>query len=446
MRPFRPMRPRREALPGLLIMVLIATAGVLFAVGVRDGLPRDLVERWIAPPVDVADIEIDPATGLPIVPPRLSDEVITWTPALPNSRIQPANAWASEQPPGTVDPKRQTVTVMATYASHQEAVAVAQDLAEAVGDPAAEAAWLEAAGVDAGVTGFGWVGPEGSSTPFVQVVDRRLLADGLEWSEEFESSLDGSDEADGTYSAPLVLGLQASASSVLVEGDFWGEGAIAFDLVCIGDADLLVTLREDLADAVTARARPPWIDPPLTLDERKARRTQRLVTELWASAFLDDAMRSGEMERLSRELAGAYERGGEEAIVAASEAIQAHLAELAPTALPDLGPLGEAVDTSVLAATMGEITRREIAAESTSDAADPAGIEASAFGAADAVPFSRSGSAYYDVRAEGRRLWVTLGSWFGIAQGFGPFVRYLDANGCDDVQVVFHDYDDVRGD
>ena len=66
------------------------------------------------------------------------------------------------------------VTLLATYPTHEEALAVAQALAAAVGDPAAEAAWLARAGVDPGA-GFEWQGPAGSETPFVQVVDRSLL-------------------------------------------------------------------------------------------------------------------------------------------------------------------------------------------------------------------------------------------------------------------------------
>lgn len=452
-------------------MALIAATGVLFALSVRELLPPDLFEDWLSPGVVVEDIEIDPATGLPIVPAWSDDEVITWTPAVPNGRIESADTWASARPVGMVDPARPTVSLMATYPSHEAAVAVAQGLALAVGDPAAEAAWLEAAGVD-GAAGFGWVGPTGTRTPFVQVVDRRLLVDALEWSESFEPSPDevdeaaadaaaetaaesaaadataaadaaaGADGAEATYRAPLVLALQASASSLLVEGDRFGEGAIAFDLACIGDAAELLTLEQDLADLdQRLLMRPPWADPPLTLEERRARRTQRLASQLAGGAFAEDLLRSGEMERLTRDLERAADAGDDDATLEALAAVQAHLAELVPAALPDLGPLGQAVDGDVLATALGDLS-----APLVTPSPEELLVRARAFGAPDDGLSWRDGSASYEVRAQDRRLWVTLGTWLGIAQGFGPFVGYLDANGCDDIRVVFYDYDDVRGD
>ena len=53
-----------------------------------------------------------------------------------------------------------------------------QELAEALGDPEAEVAWLEAAGQD-GSTGFGYLGSRASLTPFVQVIDRWLIVSEL---------------------------------------------------------------------------------------------------------------------------------------------------------------------------------------------------------------------------------------------------------------------------
>ena len=52
----------------------------------------------------------------------------------------------------------------------------------------------------------------------------------------------------------------------------------------------------------------------------------------------------------------------------------------------------------------------------------------------------------YEVTAEDRRLWLQLGSWLGVAQGLEPLLDYLGANDCDDPWVVFHDFDEVRGD
>ena len=69
----------RGALPGLVVMALIAGAGVLFAFVVREVLPDDL---FVAEPygaLQVEDIEMDPATGLPIVPTSLFTEPTWWT-------------------------------------------------------------------------------------------------------------------------------------------------------------------------------------------------------------------------------------------------------------------------------------------------------------------------------------------------------------------------------
>jgi hypothetical protein len=108
----------------------------------------------------------------------------------------------------------------------------------------------------------------------------------------------------------------------------------------------------------------------------------------------------------------------------ASQAMQAQLAELVPRELPKLGPLADAIDPDQLATTLAELSGSGIEESADSD--------------------WRDGSATYDVLSRNRRLWVTQGSWFGVAQGFGPFVGYLDDNGCNDIRVVFHDYDDVR--
>lgn len=431
MRRMRPVRPQREALPGLLIIVLIALVGVLLARGLGDLFPEEIFETSPWSGLAAEDIEIDPATGLPIVPTSVNDAVSTWTVAQPNSLIDAGNTWASEAPGGAVEVQDPVVSLLATYPSHEAALQVAEALAGAVGDPAAEAAWLAAAGVDS-ADGFGWLGPQGSATPFVQVVDRRLLVDGLEWREAYEPPPAEEGEEPGSYGAPLAAALAASATSLLVEGDRDGEGAIAFDLVCIGPEDELLTLGQSLADAPYARPeRPPWIEPARTPAEQRSLRTERLVAQLWAASFIQDVMRSDEMERLSRELAQASEAGDEDAMAAVAEAIEAHLAELVPTQLTDLGPLGDAVDPQQMAATMAELTAAETDAAAIADAS---------------ATSRRDGSASYEVRAADRRLWVTLASWSGVAQGFGPFVGYLDANGCDDIRVVFHDDDDVRVD
>lgn len=471
MRSFRPMRPRREALPALVVMVLIALVGVLLTRGLSELIPEELFETEPFAGLTAEEVALDPATGLPIVPPLTGPEIVTWSAARPNSRVDATNTWASSVPGGTPDAAQPTVTLMATYPTHEAALAVAEELALAAGNPSAEVAWLEAAGVEAG-NGFEWLGPDGSASPFVRVVDRRLFVDDLRWDTTYEPLVEQAasgtenDETDGQsaseaatdsgagaepspvvqaeagYGAPLALALAGSASSLLVEGDRDGEGVIAFDLVCIGDEDALVTLEQSLADLTdVVPMQPPWLDPPLTPEQERARRTQRLVTELWASAFVRDLMRSAELQPLSTDLEQALEAGEGEAITAAERALEARLAELVPAWLSDLGVLGESLDTDVLVSSLARHPARSQQLGSDELAAEAEALGASASGA----PWA-DGSALFEVDADGRRLWVTQGSWFGIAEGYGPFVRYLAANGCDDIQVVFHDFDDVRPD
>ena len=419
----------RGALPGLVVMALIAGAGVLFAFVVREVVPDDLFVTEPYGALQVEDLEIDPATGLPIVPTSLFTEPTWWTAAGPNEQVDSSLSFASTRPPGTVDPGQPVVTLMATYADNAAALEVAEGLAAAVGDPLAENAWLEAVGVSPG-DGFEWVGADASWTPFVQVIDRRLLVDGLRWREDHEAPVADGPETDEAvealeagetgadlevgpaYRSPLALALEASAVSVLVEGDRWGRGAIAFDMVCSGDPDRLTTLAQDLADYVPDTGmRPPWVDPPLTLDERGARRTRRLLTTLRASAFVQDLLSSGEME-------------------------------------PKLGSLADTLDAEVMASPPGSLAQ-DASGEADADLSSTPGevlAAAQRYGATEAAGYGRGGGAVYEVTAEDRRLRLQLGSWLGVAQGLEPLLDYLGANDCADPWVAFHDFDDVRGD
>ena len=59
---------------------------------------------------------------------------------------------------------------------------------------------------------------------------------------------------------------------------------------------------------------------------------------------------------------------------------------------------------------------------------------------------TRSGDASFEVSLKGDEISLWSGTWLGIAEGFGPFVDYLATGGCTDLEVAFHDFDDVRGD
>lgn len=385
MRMMRPMRPERGALVGMLVLALIAAGGVLFAVGVREMIPRDFLESGPFSGVRAEDIELDPATGLPLVPTTELTEPVWWTVVEPNERLDSGLRYASTLPTGAADPAAPAVSLLASFPDHPSALAVAQELAAAVGDPMAEAAWLEAAGVAPG-EGFGWQGPGGSATPFVQVIDRKLLVDGLEARAEHERARD--DEApDGpTYRSPLALALDARAVSVLAEGDRGGSGAITLEAVCRGDPARLATLAQELADYVPGSGmRPPWMDPPLTFEEARARRTMRLLATLDSAGFVRDMASSGSTDGLP-------------------------------------GALADVLDLDVVAA---------------APAATPTPT-----GAAD-LP-ARDGGASYEVLADGRRLWLMLGTWSGVAQGLGPLLDHLEAQGCEDPRLGFRDRSDVR--
>jgi hypothetical protein len=383
MRMMRPMRPERGALAGLLVLALIAAAGVSFAVGVREALPRDFLESGPFADVSAEDIELDPETGLPIVPTTERTEPVWWTVVEPNERIDASLRYASPTPPGDGEPGAAGVSLLATFADHSSALAVAQELAAAVGDPPAEAAWLEAAGVAPG-SGFSWQGPEDSATPFVQVIDRKLVVDGLEPGAEDDPADSEATTEGPTYRSPLALALDASAASLLAEGDRGGAGAITLEAICTGDPARLTTLGQELADYVPGSGmRPPWIGPPLTFEEQRARRTTRLLSTLGSAGFVRDMARSGSTEGLP-------------------------------------GALADALDLDVVAA----------APEATPVPTDALLV--------------RDGGATYEVLVDGRRLRLMLGTWSGVAQGLGPLIDHLAAGGCENLRVGLRDLDDVR--
>ena len=90
---------------------------------------------------------IDPQTALPVVPEGVGGP--WWWDEEPAIPLDPSLRFSSDAPQSTqIDPDQRRLSLLAEYASHEDALAVATQLAEALGDPAAEAAWLEAAGQD----------------------------------------------------------------------------------------------------------------------------------------------------------------------------------------------------------------------------------------------------------------------------------------------------------
>jgi hypothetical protein len=75
--------------------------------------------------------------------------------------------------------------------------------------------------------GFVWLGTDAAGTPFVEVIDRWLVIDGLRPRDEHDQWEAAAEDGWPVYRSPLASGLRATGAVVLVEGDRGGEGAIA---------------------------------------------------------------------------------------------------------------------------------------------------------------------------------------------------------------------------
>jgi methylmalonyl-CoA mutase C-terminal domain/subunit len=163
---------------------------------------------------------------------------------------------------------------------------------------------------------------------------------------------------------------------------------------------------------------------------------------------LSDHPEFGELDRAAAEAASS---GDSERIQAAVRDLQAYVLQALPRQLPDLGPRADALDADVVAmqaaayADLAVFPRLEPGSrpERTPEAARRA-IEP--FGPLQAPVAWRSGTAWFQTSLDDDELAIWLGSWLGIAEGFGALVDHLRANGCDEIRVVFHHLDDVRGD
>jgi hypothetical protein len=331
--------------------------------------------------------------------------------------------------------------LLADFGLYADALAVAQELAAAVGDPDAEAAWLEAAGQD-GSAGFGWLGSEASLTPFVQVVDRWLIVSEL----AYDPSADPGDdiEADPRYASPLTLALAESARELIVEDTWSDDKSVAFDLVCRGDHDELITMSQDLADnAELYDFQPVWLEPGITDEQRRARRTLRLLNNM-DNATLSDLVDDVDFQKLATALLEA----GAQGTTAEDEALanmQAYIEELIIAYRPDLEAIAYLLDPQVLetaAADFAERAAREILVGELIRPQDVASgqFAAAPYGAHDApIPWimgeAKSYAELYDDDFS-----MSLGLFNGVAAGLGPLVDYLDANGCGDIRVEFLDY------
>jgi hypothetical protein len=397
----------------------------------------------------VAGYFIDPTTSLPIVPEAVGGPW-WWVdePALP---LDPSLRFSSDPPRSdAVDPRQERVSLLVQYRSHEAALAVGEELAAAVGDPPAEAAWLAArdqagqavqAG-EAGQAGFDYLGPQAAITPFVQVIDRWLIVSELAYRAEYDPGAgpDGSPR----YRSPLALALAATADALMVEESSSADKFVAFDLVCRGDPGALITLSQDLADnGEIYDMQPVWLDPGINDDQRRARRTLRLLNVIDKQALAQLAS-DPEYRKLANALQDAG-KGGATATEEVLENVQDYVEGWVLGSRPDLGTLPDFLDATVLETSASDFARRAaltvLAGSDTRPRTVASGQYAAApFGAHDApIPWIMGDAVTY-TGLDGDQMTMSLSLFNGVAAGLGPLVDYITDGGCGDIRVAFNDY------
>jgi hypothetical protein len=383
---------------------------------------------------------IDPDTALPVVPEGVGGP--WWWELQPRLPLDASLRYSSEAPAASaLDPEQRRVSLLVDLGLHTEALAVAQELAEALGDPEAEAAWLEAAGQD-GSTGFGYLGSRASLTPFVQVIDRWLIVSEL----AYDAAADPGDdiEADPRYGSALALALADVSRELIVEDTWSGDKSVAFDLVCRGDHDELITMSQDLADnAELYDFQPVWLEPGITDEQRRARRTLRLLNNM-DDATLGDLVDDVEFQKLATALLDA----GAQGTTAEDEALadmQAFIEELVIAYRPNLDAIAYLLDPDVLETAASDFAERAAQEILVGELIRPQDVAsgqfaAARYGAHDApIPWIMGEAATY-AELYDDELSLSLGLFHGVAAGLGPLVDYLEANGCHDIRVEFLDY------
>ncbi len=375
------------------------------------------------------DIEVGP-DDLPVVP---ADESLLFF-AVDEGAQAPvsATAFRSDHPTRPLAADEWHIDLVATFEAPDAALAAGRALDDAVGDPAAEAAWLAARGVVA--DGFGWVGDSAASAPFVQVLGPYLLVADLA-----EDQVSGDPEVYDEYRGPLVRGLEREGATVLVEGDRLGEGAITMDLTCEGESRKLRQLTQDMADLqiIQQGLQPPWLGEVLP-EQRSARRTARLVQHLQSTAYLEAYEDDAEVQRRLAVLQAAAGAGAPTRRLL--EQVQERMTELASELeIPALDRFGAAIDREVLAWEMGRRFAGSLG--------DPVQAEERRqhYGAGLTEAF-RDGTFAGGVGVVGDELQVAFATWSGLVLGFPPLVDWLREEGCEEVRVAFVDFDDVRED
>jgi hypothetical protein len=383
---------------------------------------------------------IDPDTALPIVPEGVGGP--WWWAEAPETPLDPSARYSSAEPESDgVDPDRRRVSFLTRFGSHDEALGVAKELTAALGDPAAEAVWLEAHGQD-GSSGFGWLGVDGALTPFVQVVDRWLIASEL----GYDAASDPGDdvEADPRYVSPLALALADVAEDVVVEDTWSADKSVAFDLACSGDQEGLTTMSQDLADnAELYDFQPVWLEPGITDSQRRARRTLRLLNNL-DNATLSDLVDDVEFQRLASTVRDAGARGTTSEDEALAD-LQDYIEGWVVASRPNLDAIAYLLDPDVFESAAAEFSQRAAVEVLVGELIRPQDVAsgqfaAARFGAHDApIPWIMGEAASYAELYDGQ-FSMSLGLFHGVAAGLGPLVDYLEANGCNDIRAEFIDY------
>ena len=360
-------------------------------------------------------------------------------PALP---LDPSLRYSSGAPAAdALDPEQRRVSLLAQFPSHDAALAVATGLAEAVGDPASESAWLESVGQD-GSSGFGWIGSEGSLTPFVQVIDRWLIVSEL----AYDAADDPGDdvEANPRYASALALALADAADALVVEDTWSGDKSVAFDLTCTGTHDELVTMSQDLADnAELYDFQPVWLEPGITDSQRRARRTLRLLDNL-DNATLSSLVDDIDFQKLATTLRDAGSLG----ITAEDEALEDmkdYIEEWVIALRPNLDAIAYLLDPAVLDSAASDFSARAAREVLVGELIRPQDVASGQFAAARygahkaPIPWIMGEAASF-AELYDDQLSMSLGLFQGVAAGLGPLVDYLDANDCHDIRVNFLDY------
>jgi hypothetical protein len=247
-----------------------------------------------------------------------------------------------------------------------------------------------------------------------------------------------SPHVEGGRTHSLVSAMGTLTDHVVTEGDQFNEDAIVVDLRCeASDRRTAAALADAIAEyaVVPTLARPPWIGPALTDDERLARSTFARWNRAWVDAVQGDWSIITYAQRLT-EAGSAAERA----------AVQAELVQRIAAQPPSVlaGPNHD----DVIAWLTRDLAEREVTDRPARDAElarlmgpiEAADLEAPTW------HDRRFGATIGSVQAADRRLRIGWLMFDRFAAGLPAFVDHLGAAGCAAVRIGLHRFNDVRGD